>query len=287
MLVGSLIIAFVAVVVTFLMIWAPLKESIQRSSEKAREDMGSQLEEMFVFIPLEYLATIRIGCLCIFGIVGFLLGYNMAQPGSFIMMGIFGLIGYFFPQLLVWRLKKKRQKQFSEQLVDGLILLSNSLRASLTMQQAIEMLVEESNPPLSQEFDLVLREHRLGVDIDKALINCAQRTADQDLALATTAVSVTRQLGGNIAEIFDRLVAMIKARKMLDGKVEALTAQGKMQAVVVALMPYVFGFCALKANPGLMRLMWTTLPGFIALAAVVILDVLGYLWVLKITNVKY
>lgn len=282
-----LLIAFVAAGVGLVMVWAPLQESMQRSSAKAREDMSRSLEEMFIFIPLEHLPTVRVGALVLLGLAGFLLAYNTAAPGPYIAAGIFGLLGYFLPQILVAWLRRRRRRMFSEQIMDGLILLSNSLRASLTLQQSIEMLVEESRPPLSQEFELTLREHRLGVDLDLALENCAKRTRDEDLELATTAVAVTRQLGGNIAEIFDRIVNMIKARKLLKGKADALTAQGRAQALVVGLMPYLFGFFVMKINPDLMRIMWTTLPGFGCLLLVVVLDLVGYFWVLKITNVKY
>lgn len=282
-----LLVSFVATGVALFLVWAPLKQGIDLAGGKARDEMTQRLDEMFIFIPVEYLGTVRIGCSILFAICGFLLAYTAGGGVPFAVAGIAALAGFFFPQGLVWWLRRRRLVKFSEQLTDGLVLLSNGLRASLSMQQAIEMLVDETDAPLCQEFDLVLREHRLGVDLDKALVNCAERTKDEDLALATTAVSVTRQLGGNVAEIFDRIVNMIKARKLLKGKVDALTAQGRMQAVVVAAMPYVFGFFGMKANPELMGLMWTTLPGILALATVVILDTVGYFWVVKLTKVKY
>jgi tight adherence protein B len=287
MLIISVTVAFVSMIVVFVVIWGPLQEQIEASQNRSRSEMTQRLDEMFVFIPVEYLGTLRAGCAVLFGIAGFLLGFRASQPGPFVISAIAALFGFFFPQLMVYKMVKARRKKFAEQLVDGLVLLSNGLRAGLTMQQALEILVEDCPAPLSQEFDLVLREYRVGVELDLALTNCAKRTQDQDLELATTAVSVTRRLGGNLAEIFDRLVTMIKARKMLEGKVEALTAQGKMQAVIVALMPYLFGLLSFKINPELMGLMYTTLPGLVALGVVIILDVSGYLWVLKITDVKY
>jgi tight adherence protein B len=87
--------------------------------------------------------------------------------------------------------------------------------------------------------------------------------------------------------VFDRIVAMVRDRKILAGKADALTSEGKLQAVVVGLLPYGFLFAMIKVNPELMRLMWTTLPGFIALLLVIILDVVGYLWVRKVANVEY
>ena len=149
------------------------------------------------------------------------------------------------------------------------------------------MLIEEMPAPMSQEFELVRREFRVGVDLDVALKNCVNRTADEDLDLVVTAVEITRQLGGNLAEVFDRIVAMVRDRKILAGKADALTSEGKMQALVVGLLPYAFMFAMAKVNPELMRLMWTTLPGFGCLLLVIALDVSGYLWVRKVATVEY
>jgi tight adherence protein B len=102
-----------------------------------------------------------------------------------------------------------------------------------------------------------------------------------------TAIQITRQLGGNLAEVFDRIVAMVRERKVLAGKAEALTSEGKMQATVVGLLPYGFMFAMIKVNPDLMQLMWTTIPGFLCLVAVIVLDIVGYLWVRKLATVEY
>ncbi|MCB1102130.1 MAG: type II secretion system F family protein, partial [Kiritimatiellae bacterium] len=184
-------------------------------------------------------------------------------------------------------LRRRRRKQFSEQFIDGLVMLSNGLRAGFTLQQAMELLVDEMPAPLSQEFELILREYRLGVEIDQALQNAVTRTKDEDLDLAVSAIVITRRMGGNLAEIFERIVNMVRDRKLLGGKAAALTAQGKIQALVVGALPYGFGFILFQINPDMLRLMWTTIPGFIGLVIVVILDLIGYLWVKKIADVKY
>ena len=282
-----LLVCFVAIIMAFLMIYVPLKEGYSKADAKAQASVAKELDEMFLFIPVDYLGYIKFGCLVGFGLVVFMLTFNMKQPGPYIAAGLAAAIGYFAPEIVVHRLKIKRRKDFGEQLVDGLVLLSNGLRAGFTLQQAVEMLVEESRPPISQEFALVLRQYRLGMDIDEALTNCVKRTQDEDLGLAVTAVMITRQVGGNLAEIFDRIVTMIRDRKTLEGKVNSLTAQGRLQALVVALIPYVLGLVIAKINPEMMRLMWTTIPGFLALGLVIILDTAGYFWVLKLSKIEY
>jgi tight adherence protein B len=149
------------------------------------------------------------------------------------------------------------------------------------------MLVEEGKPPVSQEFELVLRQFQFGVDLETAMINCAERVQNDDLSLAVTAVSICRQVGGNLAEIFDRIVQLVRDRKLIEGKVEALTAQGRLQAIIVSLLPWVFAFFCAKINPELTKLLWTTLPGILAAATAMILDIAGYLWVRKLSVIKY
>ena len=287
MLYVILIISFLAVLFAFQMIYLPLREGVKRANEQSEKTVARDLDAMFVFISVEHLPYVKLGCALGLGTLLLLLTFNMKPPGPFVLAGIGALLGYFLPEVVIHRMKRKRLQRFGEQLVDGLVLLSNGLRAGFTLQQALEMLVEESKPPISQEFSLVLRQYRLGMDIDEALLRCVTRTEDEDLGLAVTAVMITRQVGGNLAEIFDRIVAMIRDRKMLEGKVTALTAQGKMQAMVVALVPWVLGVAVAKINPDLMKLMWSTMPGWVALGLVFILDLLGYLWVVKLTKVEY
>lgn len=282
-----LIMAFLAVVVGFYLVYVPVKSGLNNASEKRKQVVARKLDEMFIFIPLEHLGNIKLAGAVVIGGIVFLMCFNMAPPAPYISAAIGAVLGFYSPEMVIAWLRKRRRKQFAEQLVDGLVLMANGLRAGFSLQQAIEMLVEESKPPISQEFELVLSEFKMGVELDKALNNCVKRTRDADLELAVIAMSITRQLGGNIAEIFDRIVTMVRARKILEGKVDSLTAQGRLQALVVGLLPYAFGFMLMKIQPSLIRLLWTTVPGFIALLLVIVLDVIGYFWVRKVADVKY
>jgi tight adherence protein B len=280
-------VSFVAIIMAFQMVIVPIREGIKRANERSEQIVSKDLDAMFVFIPTEYLTYIKVGAMVGMTIVFWFMAAGLAPPGNYITTILGAVAGYFAPEIVVMYLAQQRLKKFSEQLVDGLVMLSNGMRAGFTLQQAIELLVEESKPPISQEFALALRQYRLGMDLDEALLKVVERTKDRDLELAVTAVTITRQVGGNIAEIFDRIVAMIRDRKLLEGKTTALTAQGKLQALVVAAIPYVLGLVVAKINPAMMSLMWSTVPGWIALALVVILDTAGYFWVLKLTKIEY
>jgi tight adherence protein B len=271
----------------FYFMYQPLREALRRNVFRQKEHVSRELESMFIFISVEGLQKIKWGIALSLAGIALILAWEVKPPGPLVVAAVFGAVGYWGPEIFIIFLKRRRRAAFSEQLVDGLTLMANGMRSGFTLQQAIDMLIEEMPAPLSQEFELVRREFRLGVDLDVALRNCVARTEDADLELVVTAIQITRQLGGNLAEVFEKIVAMVRDRKILAGKADALTAEGKMQATVVGLLPYFFLFAMIKVNPDLMRLMWTTLPGFIALVFVIILDVVGYLWVRKLASIEY
>lgn len=278
---------FVAVCCAIYFVSGPIQDAMKRNVFRQKEHVANELEQMFIFISVDGLQRIKWSIAVVVAGIGLIFAWDFAPPGPIIIALVVGAIGYWAPEIFILFLRRRRRAAFSEQLVDGLVMMSNGMRSGFTLQQAIDMLIEEMPAPLSQEFDLVRREYRVGVDLDVALRNCVERTKDEDLGLVVTAIQITRQLGGNLAEVFDKIVGMVRERKILHGKAEALTSEGKMQAAVVGLLPYGFLFAMIKVNPDLMRLMWTTLPGVIALLFVVLLDVVGYLWVRKVATIEY
>jgi tight adherence protein B len=282
-----LLAVLVAAAIGFYFFYQKAGEAVQKSFFRQKEHVARELEEMFIFISVDGLQKIKWSLAGGLGLIGLILAWEATPPAPLIAAVVLGVVGYWTPEIVIMVLRKRRRAAFGEQLVDGLVLMANGLRSGFTLQQAMDMLIEEMPAPISQEFELVRREWKLGVDIDQALRNCVKRTNDQDLDLVVTAIQITRQLGGNLAEVFERIVAMVRERKILHGKADALTSEGKLQAVVVGLLPYGFMLAMIKVNPDLMRLMWTTLPGFIALLLVIILDVVGYLWVRKCATIEY
>ena len=282
-----LLVVFAAVGAVIFFLFKPAQEAMQRNVFRQKEHVARELEDMFIFISVEGLQKIKWSLALVVAGIGLIMTWEATPPAPMIAAAVLGAMAYWGPEIYIIFLRRKRRAAFSEQLVDGLVLMSNGLRSGFTLQQAIDMLIEEMPAPISQEFELLRREYRVGVDLDVALKNCVKRTKDEDLELVVTAIQITRQLGGNLAEVFERIVAMVRERKILKGKADALTSEGKMQAVVVGLLPYCFMFAMIKVNPDLMQLMWTTFPGILCLIAVILLDVIGYLWVRKIANVEY
>jgi tight adherence protein B len=281
------IIAFCAILAGVFLVFVPLRDSIKRAGDREREKMTRKLDDMFVFIPVDHLLTLKLVASAIGAAAAFFLCFNLPGWTPYVTGVIGAVAGFFSPELVVKWMKRRRQKLFADQLVDSLIMLSNGLKAGFTLQQAVEMVAQEGKPPISQEFELVLREFHFGVDLETALVNSGKRVRNDDFDLAVTAISICRQVGGNLPEIFDRIVTMVRDRKLIEGKVDALTAQGRLQALIVALLPWVFAFFCTKINPELMQLLWTTVPGILAMALAVTLDVAGYFWVRRLSMVKY
>ncbi len=265
----------------------PVRESLQRNVFRQREHVARELEQMFIFISVDGLQALKwTGALVVAGLT-LLISWEAPPPGPLIAAGLMALAAYWLPELVILVLRARRRKTFSNQLMDGLVLMANGLRSGFVLPQAIQMLVEEMPAPISQEFRLVQEEVRVGVDLDKALENCVSRTRDPDLELVVTAIKITRQLGGNLPEVFDRIVAMVRDRRVLQGKAYALTAEGRMQATVVGLLPVAFTILLVRINPEMMSLMWKTVPGFLLLLLATVLDVVGYLWVRRLSHIKY
>jgi tight adherence protein B len=181
--------------------------------------------------------------------------------------------------------KTKRVKMFNNQLVDSLQAMSNALKAGLTFQQAMEQISKESFPPLQQEFGLFIKELKLGVPPDEGLLNMAKRVGSDDLDLVATATNIARQLGGNMAEMYETLANTIRERFRLEGKIDALTAQGKLQGWVVSAMPLILGVVLNYMRPDLMQPMLDHIFGYVLVFTIMIMEIMGVLIIRRITNI--
>jgi len=194
-------------------------------------------------------------------------------------------MGYFVPGFLIRYYRRRRVRKFNLQLVDGLQSMANAFRAGLTFPQAAEQLAQESLPPLSQELGLMIKELRLGVPIDDALINTSQRVRSDDLELVVVATNIARQLGGNMAEMFEVLSATARERFRLQGKIDALTSQGRLQGWIVAAMPLALGLVLNYIRPDLLQPMLHHVFGYALVAIVCIMEALGIVLIRRVVNI--
>jgi tight adherence protein B len=201
------------------------------------------------------------------------------------MAALFGLLGFFAPVVAVRFYRKRRLTRFEGQLPDALQQMANSLRAGLTLPQTIDHVGRESGAPLGQEFGLFVKEVKLGVSVEDALAGMAERVGSEDLELVVTSTNIARQLGGNMAEMFETTAATIRERFRLEGKINSLTSQGKMQGIIVALLPLGVGLAFNWVRPDLVQPMFDRWFGYVLVGAVLILEAIGFVLIRNIVTI--
>ena len=191
----------------------------------------------------------------------------------------------FIPKFAVNFLRKRRFKQFETQLPDALLMVSGALRAGASLTVAMEGMVKEQRPPLAQEFSLMLREQRLGVDFDTALRNMEKRLPLPDFIMVVAGMRISREVGGNLADILETLADTLRRKQQMEGKIAALTAQGKMQGLVMTGLPLFLMLILTQMEPEAMAPLYHTWYGWATLAVIGVMEVVGYVAIQKITTI--
>lgn len=242
-----------------------------------------EFDAMFEAITIERAQAFITGMTAAGALIGFLMGNSL---GSRIFFGLFfGGMGYFLPRLFVlWR-RRQRLDRIDDQLVDALRLMSNGLKAGLSLQQALELAVRETKPPIADELARVVKEIHLGRLMDDALRRFAERVPLEDVRIVVDSILTLRETGGNLSETFDVVANTIVERKKVSGKIKSMTAQGMAQGFIMCLMPpgmlLLFSFI----DPTYTEPLFGTLLGWVVLALVAGLDLMGFWAMLKIVSI--
>ena len=163
--------------------------------------------------------------------------------------------------------------------------MSNALKAGFSLQQAIELVVKEGQNPISQEFGMYLHQMRVGLPMEEALASLQKRVGSDDLALMVAAFETARQTGGNLTEVFEKIAHTIRERLRIELRIKTLTAQGRLQGVIVGAMPLLLGVAMFFLDPVMMMAFLHSGVGLAMLAAVIILELLGALLIRKIIKI--
>ena len=179
----------------------------------------------------------------------------------------------------------RRRAKFNEQLPEALATMSNAMRAGFSISQAFDSVVDQGDAPMSEEFAIVQQQLKVGMSFDAALESLSQRVGSDDLTLVTTAILISRKTGGNVTEIFDKISDTIRGRMRIQRKVKSLTAQGRLQGIIVSLMPLLLGLIMTLIRPGIMLPFLASGTGLLCIVGVAVLIAFGWLMIRKIVRI--
>lgn len=182
-------------------------------------------------------------------------------------------------------LDNKRRAAFNRQLPETLATMSNALRAGFSLSQAFESVVEQGEPPVSEEFAILQQQLKIGMGFEEALESLSARVGSDDLTLVTTAILISRKTGGNVTEIFDKISETIRGRQKIERKVKSLTAQGRLQGLIVSAMPIFLGVVMTLIKPKLMIPFLASPTGVLAILGMCALIAIGWLMIRKIIRI--
>ncbi|WP_449427438.1 type II secretion system F family protein [Rhodanobacter umsongensis] len=280
MILAFLIITLAAAVI--LMGWLTLVglgKAANAQSERIKATTERDLADMFVFIDYRRLAWVNFAGFILVPVVVWVLTQNPV----FTLVSL--LLPIIAPKMIVNFVRKRRMARFRHQLPDALVIMSSSLRAGASLSTTLENLAKETKPPLAQEFSLMLRNQRIGMSFEDALKKMEERVPLQELALFSAGVRISREAGGNLGEMLDSLADTMFRTMQTEGKIKSLTSQGKMQGLVMAALPLLMMFALDQLQPREMYPLFHSMPGWITLAVIAVMEILGYIGIRKITDI--
>lgn len=200
------------------------------------------------------------------------------------------ILGFITPQVWVSIMKSQRSTAFGNQIQDALIMIANGLKAGYSLLQAMEMVAREAPPPMSLELRRVLKENSLGLNLEDALRGLNNRVENEDWDLVTTVVLIQRQVGGNLAEILDKIGATIRQRQKIKGDIQTKTAQAKVSGFIVGGLPVALGLMIYVVNPKFMMKLFTFRSGWyrgwFLLVFGIFWEILGMMLIMKIVDIE-
>ncbi len=266
-----------------------LNEGAGNYASQMGEETSRQFEDVFMFIPPAKIAQLgRLAAPTAFFLF-FIPLFSLSSAASTMAGVVLGLAAGAFvftlPARYVRILRERRRVKFNEQLVDALGTMSNALRAGFSINQAFESVANIGDKPIAQEFNVLLQQMRVGLPFDAALASLDKRVGSDDLTLVCTSIDIARRTGGNLTDIFDKISETIRGRMRIERRVRTLTAQGRLQGIIVSLMPFVLGLAMTVMKPDVMRPFLTSVKGGICIGIAAALVLVGWLFIRKIIRI--
>lgn len=205
---------------------------------------------------------------------------------GFLFGGTVTIAGWSIPLLVVRYLYERRCTLFVDQMVDGLTIMANGIKSGSNAMQSMERVIEIMGNPISQEFRQVITQHQFGQSFEDALLDLGERIPRPDVQMFVTAINILKETGGNLAETFETIVTTVRERQKVEKKIQALTAQGLMQGIIVTSIPFILAAVFLVIDPNYIKPMFSTTLGLVLLFAMLGLQIIGGVLIKKIVTIK-
>lgn len=249
----------------------------QRRTERA---LVKRLESFHIFLEISairWVLALLVGAAVVVGIGIFQSVFAVLLVGGCGLLAVFAAVRY---------RTVKRVKAVRYQLPGVIELIATSLRSGLSIRSAFLQVTQQSQRPIQPELAILDRMQRIGIPLDAALSEWAKRMPLGELKLLAFTVGVSTASGGNLSDSLDRLAAAWRQHLILEEKVDALTAQGRLQAWVMAALPFILVFALSVLDPKSMQSLWTTTAGHVVIGVVLVLELVGLLWIRRLIRVE-
>ncbi|MBO1265981.1 type II secretion system F family protein [Proteiniclasticum sp. SCR006] len=250
----------------------PLEKYLEKKRRKLMQASILLKAEEFLFITF---------------MVSLILGLLVYLFSGMILISILTFfIGFRLSDSYILSVKRSRSQKLNDQLPDALGAISNSLRSGLSFIQSMNIAMKEMESPIADEFARVIRDNTLGKPLDEALSDLAERNDDEDIDMLVTAIMIQRQVGGNLSEVLDVITGTIRERMRIKGEVRTLTAQGKMSAAVIGLLPVGIALAISVMNPEYIHVLLNTTLGNILIGVAVMMEMTGTFILTRIIKIE-
>lgn len=269
----------VTVVLATAGVWTLGRQLAASYQQNVLETTNVKLSDMFIFMDGRQLTQISIAATVLVPIVLLRISGNPLLAIGGAVVCLFG------PGLVHKRLKAKRRHMLIRQLPDTLDSLVGGLRSGLSLPQALGLLAEQLPKPSNQEFSLVVRKLRMGVNLDDVLDELETRIHSNEYTMFTTSMRIAREVGGNLTESLERLADTMRRKLAMEDKISALTSQGKLQGLIVGCLPLFLMWVLTEMEPEAMAPLYNTWLGFAVLGVIFLLELVGFVLIRKIVHI--
>jgi tight adherence protein B len=188
------------------------------------------------------------------------------------------------PWYLVRRMATRRREKIEDQLADAMVMFSASIRAGLSMAQALDLLAMECPKPIQQEFSQIVGEYKMGKPMERTLREASERLRSDNFAIFAAALLASRESGGRLNDTVERISKSVLEMQRLERKLQTETAQARKSAVYMAIVPLLILVVYFFIDPVNSRLLFVTTLGQIVLSIAVIFNLIAYFWAVRILN---